>query len=1269
MDINSLLSPSDTPRSSSGLPLSPVSHTPVAHTRRPPARHVTAKATGMPTLIKALVPPPSIPAHILSSSQAPGHASPLIAPMPTSSALTPQLPRAVSTPSIEALVDLASTQIRSPTMRSPLSRLPLSSHLRTSFDIAMVETPREMLRSDFSGSSLPAEKQRRLSELVAHIQETPSSSEAHMEIIGILHQGFVDHIYPSNDPSARRDPRAYGLLDDLRQARENADKLFALGEDQWLDWVQDESLLAQSAEERVEVIEKCKRAIDEEYGSPRLWSTYGDWLRHCYDWAHQGSSNSSTEMSQDAERLLGRELFTWESVVEVWEQGADQTSHDMAQSHLVWDKFIRARFPKLDQKMFADQAKQAMAHFLARLQTPHARWEPTFQTFSSFVSANYTNEDYEQIMGATTQAAAAAKSLWSSREGFESTLASAISMGDEYAQYQAFMAYVEWEKDEEQKVSGRKNRGKRKNAVNEIVESGMLIHALYERAELRFPSVVSLWEDHVRFLIQHDIRGVRSVLARATKHCPRSGSLWKQRLLSAEIADESFDQVEAIKHSATKSGILDAAGIEQVLQVHNAWCGYLLRRTRKGDSMEEDADVAEMGMRASIEAIQSLASKLDLGENFDPSFRLQRKYIEYLKGQGRLDNAGKQFDDAIPTYGKHYRFWLRFYEFEMQKSLHINSLQQDSRHAVSLNSSSPFAVAILKQGLEHQDLDYPEYLIEALLNHCEDYEDADELQAALVLTAQVQKRLSARRELEAAAAAAAAKTVDQAATESTALNHADAVVNDVHIGKRKRDDELEVEDEPKRVKSEEHTISTIEAPQESVEELKRDREHASILVHNLPENLPDMRLRQYFSSCGSVQSVRNLHDDDHSYIIEFREAEEAQYALSRDGQELDGSILSVVLNTGSTLYVTNYPPAADEALIRQLFKPYGDIVSVRFPSLQGNKRRRFCYVEFKSSDQAQTALELNGREVQGLAMTVKISNPALRKQRYIALNQANVVFVGQLPFRASEDELTHAFAGFGDIEQVRMPRDVQNKSRNKGIAFITYKTAESAQSALGMDGTDFLGRKIKVNLADDQGQTQSRRHVARSNSPNPKFNGDTTSSPPASVEVRRQRTVVLADVPDTVNESRIKAVANKFGTVVKVMLRTNHQGALVEFEDAADAGKASLKLDGFEINPGRKIRVTTEKDMMAQKPEKKMDKIGGKVPPKAGPGPGPVNAPIRRPQQPGTGTGRKGGNLGQRSAAVFETEKAEHDELNRDQNGVVVKKSNDDFRALLNNTR
>ena len=140
----------------------------------------------------------------------------------------------------------------------------------------MVDTPKQFLfREDYAGSSLSEEKQQELAKLIKTLRESQSGYEAHLQIIKILHEGFIDHIYPSSSPNARRDARSYDLLQELRQARENADKTFALGEEQWLLWLQDESILAQSAEERFGVVEKFRRATEEEYGSPKIWKEYG----------------------------------------------------------------------------------------------------------------------------------------------------------------------------------------------------------------------------------------------------------------------------------------------------------------------------------------------------------------------------------------------------------------------------------------------------------------------------------------------------------------------------------------------------------------------------------------------------------------------------------------------------------------------------------------------------------------------------------------------------------------------------------------------------------------------------------------------------------------------------------------------------------------------------------------------------------------------------------------------------------------------------------
>lgn len=1168
-----------------------------------------------------------------------------------------------STPPVLKSRDSSDSQMSSSAAPVP-HQVSATSNPRTSFDIAMVETPKQALRLDYSNTSLSPESQQHLATLVAYIQETPSSYDGHKEIIKILHQGFVDHIYPSSSPGARRDPRAYDLLPELRHARETLDKLFAVGEDQWLDWLQDESILAHTAEERVAVIDKCRRAVSEEYGSTSLWVTYGEWVLHCYKWAQDTSADSQGE-NIDTERFIGRDVFDWSLVLETWAEGILRTQLDLSRSHEVWDKYMTVRFGETAKKLSSSEAEAALDLFQSRLRVPHCTWDQTFSSFSTFVSANFPDDQYEGIMASTLRDSATAKKIWSDREIFESTLESARASGDQTAEYQAFLTYIEWERSEEDKTKkNRKPKGKRDNPNRLANTSDMSTH-LYHRAELRFPSVLAIWEEHIEYLLPKSNARLLEVLARATKHCPWSGSLWKQYLLTSELAEDIFDETESIKHKATSTGLLDAAGIEEALLVYDAWCGYLLRRSRRPGSTEEDSDVAEMGIRSSIEAVHSLASKLGLSSDFDPSFRLQRKYVEYLKSQQRFDNARAQFDDSVEDYGKHYKFWLRFYEFELQKNVQMAISHNTSAERLAAVSSAPFAAAILKQGLQFPGLDYPEPLIEALLNHCEDYEDAEELQSAISLVRNVQKTLTAKRHQEALQAKEITSQTQHVPSE--AVHQPQETANGSHNVKRKREDDVEsVEDPAKRYKPDDANENVNEAlatPEE--ESLKRDRENSSVLVRNLPLNTTETKIRQYFSSCGMVKHLKMLQDEDNTTIIEFEDSEAAKFALSRDGREFEGSELSVVLNTGSTLYVTNYIAAADESYIRNLMAPYGEIISVRFPSLQKNKRRRFCYVEFKQQSQAQAAAELDNRDIDGLQIVVKISDPTRRHSR-TEKGETRKIFIGHIPFKATSKDIEKIFAAYGKVEHIKVPQDPKAKSRNRGIAFVTYVNSDDAQAALALDQTELLGRKITVTVASESGPQANRSVNGRSKSPSiqpdPQSRRNSTSkdlnAEVIELEERRQRTVAISGVPDTVNESRIRAIAEKAGPVRKVILKTNHQGAIIEFESIADAGRASIELDGYEIDRSRHIRVTTQREMLQQKPELKQEQFV-KRPIANRPTP---NGPVKRPTQPGT---RKGGHLGQRSSTIFQTTKIDPSRSGDEQNGS--KKTNDDFRSLINN--
>jgi squamous cell carcinoma antigen recognized by T-cells 3 len=62
---------------------------------------------------------------------------------------------------------------------------------------------------------------------------------------------------------------------------------------------------------------------------------------------------------------------------------------------------------------------------------------------------------------------------------------------------------------------------------------------------------------------------------------------------------------------------------------------------------------------------------------------------------------------------------------------------------------------------------------------------------------------------------------------------------------------------------------------------------------------------------------------DHDFataVVEFDSKEDAVTALTRDQKRIDGQTVDVEMGTGSTVYVTNFPPTADEAYIRNIFR-------------------------------------------------------------------------------------------------------------------------------------------------------------------------------------------------------------------------------------------------------------------------------------------------------------------------------------------------------------
>jgi RNA recognition motif-containing protein len=77
----------------------------------------------------------------------------------------------------------------------------------------------------------------------------------------------------------------------------------------------------------------------------------------------------------------------------------------------------------------------------------------------------------------------------------------------------------------------------------------------------------------------------------------------------------------------------------------------------------------------------------------------------------------------------------------------------------------------------------------------------------------------------------------------------------------------------------------------------------------------------------------------------------------------------------------------------------------------------------------------------------------------------NKLFVGNLSFDTTENDLQDAFAAFGTVTETNLMVDrTTNKSR--GFGFVTMGTDEEAQAAIaGLNGHDMGGRALTVNVA------------------------------------------------------------------------------------------------------------------------------------------------------------------------------------------------------------
>ena len=85
------------------------------------------------------------------------------------------------------------------------------------------------------------------------------------------------------------------------------------------------------------------------------------------------------------------------------------------------------------------------------------------------------------------------------------------------------------------------------------------------------------------------------------------------------------------------------------------------------------------------------------------------------------------------------------------------------------------------------------------------------------------------------------------------------------------------------------------------------------------------------------------------------------------------------------------------------------------------------------------------------------------------------IFVGNLPFRAEREDVLQLFAPFGEVLNCSLPLE-RDTGRKRGFAFVEMADEAIEATAIdGLQGTELMGRPLRINKAEPRGSGGPRR--------------------------------------------------------------------------------------------------------------------------------------------------------------------------------------------------
>ena len=75
------------------------------------------------------------------------------------------------------------------------------------------------------------------------------------------------------------------------------------------------------------------------------------------------------------------------------------------------------------------------------------------------------------------------------------------------------------------------------------------------------------------------------------------------------------------------------------------------------------------------------------------------------------------------------------------------------------------------------------------------------------------------------------------------------------------------------------------------------------------------------------------------------------------------------------------------------------------------------------------------------------------------------IYIGNLSFQATEDDIREVFQEYGTVNRISLPTD-RETGRKRGFAFVEMGSEQEEEAAIEqLDGAEWMGREIRLNKA------------------------------------------------------------------------------------------------------------------------------------------------------------------------------------------------------------